>query len=185
MRPLPRAPGCLKVERAGADARGAGACRWSQPFQEFDAFLAVACEYSAIVFATFPDQHGQVAERLANKCPGQQLAFVVHNSQELLRKGAGPAARRVRFTCCLLSTAPRPAARADYAHLLGLLKSADTLFLSLAPHTAVGLEAALVQLGWAAPRVAVFVPVFPIDTGLPPDAARQGFVLQGNMQGHR
>ena len=43
----------------------------------------------------------------------------------------------------------------------------------------------LLELGWEAPRVGVVVPVFPIDTGLPPDALRQGFVLQGNMQGHR
>ncbi len=77
------------------------------------------------------------------------------------------------------------APRADYTHLLGLLKDADTQFLSLAPHTAVGLEAALRELGWEAPRVDVFVPVFPIETGLPPDALWQGFVLQGNLQGHR
>lgn len=70
------------------DARTAGCCRWSEPFQEYESFLSVACDYSAVVFATFPDQHGQMAEQLANKCPGQKLVFVVHNSQELLRKGA-------------------------------------------------------------------------------------------------
>ena len=86
---------------------------------------------------------------------------------------------------CFFRTALRRASRADYTHLLDLLKGADTLFLSLAPHTAIGLEAALLQLRWEAPRVDVFVPVFPIDTGVPPNAPRQGFVLQGNMQGHR
>ena len=61
--------------------------------------MPTACEYRAVVFATFPDQHGQIAEQLANKCPGQKLVFVVHNSQELLRNGALPAPLCSRALC--------------------------------------------------------------------------------------
>ncbi len=74
------------------------------PFQEYDNFLPSACEYRAVVFATFPDQHGQIAEQLANKCPGQKLVFVVHNSQELLRNGARPPP--FACTCAVLSAPP-------------------------------------------------------------------------------
>ena len=87
MGPTPACADCLDTRHAGESELRCEGCRWSEPFQDFAAFLPAACDYSAIILATFPEQHGQVAEQLATMCPGQKLVFVVHNSQELLRKG--------------------------------------------------------------------------------------------------
>ena len=68
--------------------------------------------------------------------------------------------------------------------MLSLLETTDSHFLALAPHTVAALNDALQQLGWR--RMAqLFVPVFPIDTGAPAAAPRQGFVLQGLLEAHR
>ena len=62
--------------------------RYKQPLLEFSTFLPVACEFNAIVFATFPDQHGQFIDQLlAEGCPGQNYVFVVHNPGEVGRRG--------------------------------------------------------------------------------------------------
>ena len=59
-----------------------------QPLLEFSTFLPVACEFNAVVFATFPDQHEQfIHQLLAEGCPGQKYVFVVHNPGEVGRRG--------------------------------------------------------------------------------------------------
>ena len=68
--------------------------------------------------------------------------------------------------------------------MLSSLDAADSHFLALAPHTTAAVNDALQALG--RPRTAqLFVPVFPIDTGTPAAAPRQGFVLQGLLEAHR
>ena len=68
--------------------------------------------------------------------------------------------------------------------MLGLMRSPSSHFLALAPHSVAALDAVLERLGWQQSGK-LFVPVFPIDTGLPPDAETQGFVLQGLLQENR
>lgn len=68
--------------------------------------------------------------------------------------------------------------------MLSSLDAADSHFLALAPHTTAAVNDALQELG--RPRTAqLFVPVFPVDTGAPAAASRQGFVLQGLLEAHR
>ena len=63
--------------------------RYPEPFRDFADFLPAACNFSTIVFATFPEHHGHALEQLlSTACPSQQLVFVVHNPEELLQPGA-------------------------------------------------------------------------------------------------
>ena len=63
--------------------------RYPEPLRDFADFLPAACNFSTVVFATFPEHHGHVLEQLlSTACPRQQLIFVVHNPEELLQPGA-------------------------------------------------------------------------------------------------
>ena len=75
--------------------------RYPAPFRGFADFLPAACNFSTIVFATFPDHHGHVVEQLlARACPGQQLILVIHNPEELLRTGVA-ACQRAASACLI------------------------------------------------------------------------------------
>lgn len=73
---------------------------------------------------------------------------------------------------------------AGYESLLNMMRGRDSYFLALAPHSVNALNVVLQKLDWEG-SARLFVPVFPIDTGLPKDTVRAGFVLQGLLQEQR
>lgn len=63
-------------------------CRYTTPFQPFLSFLDRACEFQVVVFATFPEHHLDLANKLADMgCPGQRSVHVVHNPRGLESSG--------------------------------------------------------------------------------------------------
>lgn len=178
--------------------------RYPEPFRDFADFLPAACNFSTIVFATFPEHHGHVLEQLQSRaCPSQQLIFVVHNPEELLQPGAaaclpgrtlcawstlslqqkyGGIALKAAFSTTMRKCMPRT--QAGIKRMLSSLDAADSHFLALAPHTTAAVNDALQELGRHG-TAQLFVPVFPINTGAPAAASRQGFVLQGLLEAHR
>lgn len=66
-------------------------CRYTRPFQHYEGFLGKACDYSVVVFATFPEYHMDMANKVADKaCPGQRFVLIVHNPGALESSGKQP-----------------------------------------------------------------------------------------------
>ena len=96
--PLPRGLVCtaLSATQVPVSAFPSGALisyapenRYPQPFLNYSSFLPAACDFDAVIFATFPDFHEDFADQLvAMACPGQAYGFVVHNTDKLEMWGA-------------------------------------------------------------------------------------------------
>ena len=68
------------------------ACRYDKPFRSSGELMVQACQYSAIVFSTWPEQHTLIMSALLNqRCPGQKFVLVTHNPDNLLDPMMGAA----------------------------------------------------------------------------------------------
>ena len=62
--------------------------RYPSAFQSHSDFLKQACDFQVVVFATFPEFHEDIMQRLRDKaCSGQRFVFTVHNAGNLMRTG--------------------------------------------------------------------------------------------------
>ena len=74
--------------------------RYKLPFQPYEGFLGQACAFDVVVFATFPEHHLALAERIAQQeCPGQRMVGVMHNSQELHHSGVVLHSNTITLIC--------------------------------------------------------------------------------------
>ena len=73
--------------------------RYDKPFRSHTEIEADACQYAAIAFSTWPEQHTLLMFALLSKqCPGQKYILLVHNPDTLLDPPPG---------ACLLPCVPR------------------------------------------------------------------------------
>ncbi|KAK9803980.1 hypothetical protein WJX72_009953 [[Myrmecia] bisecta] len=111
---------------------------YTKPFRHYEELLPVVCDYSVLVFATWPEVHVPFAEQVvARNCAGQQFLFTVHNPEELETP----------------------------ANLAGLTLAAkvNAQFVALAPHTTAATAAVLQRHNINQPT-ALFVPIFNVDS---------------------
>ena len=66
-------------------AKGIRPNRHGQAFRDSGDFAAAACDFDAVVFATFPEHHIEALDALLRRrCAGQRIVVVVHNPSELI-----------------------------------------------------------------------------------------------------